>query len=258
MKTEDKAPPVARLDYAKGDLIIKEGDFGISIYEIINGKVGIFVDSEGEEVKVATLGPGMVIGEMSFLASNTTPRSASARALEDSCLEAWHPALLSNAYKQMPDILKRIAGQALKRLVKVNKMVSGLTLSKEATQPGRAQKPSKTWTEKRSSYRKKVSLNCSYRPVKSPEGFNLKGQIKDISRGGVLLVVDRSNLQSCPHVAGDQFVICTHLSPGQEVKLTAKIASVRTGITPVTIAFGMAFTDITSGDQKKLGFFLMP
>jgi hypothetical protein len=258
MKTEEKAPPVTRLNYVEGDLIIKEGDFGISIYEIISGKIGIFVDSEGTEVKVATLGPGMIVGEMSFLSSNTTPRSASARALEDSCLEAWHPAMLSNAYKQMPDILKRITGQALKRLVRVNKMVSGLTLNKETTPPGQAQEPSKIWKEKRSSYRKEVSLNCTYRPAKSAEGFKLNGRIENISRGGVLMVVNRTNLTSCPHVIGDQFVINTAFSPGQEVEMIAKIASQREGNTAATIAFGMAFTDMTSGDQKKLGFFLMP
>ncbi len=258
MKPEEKTPSVARLNYADGDLIIKEGDFGISIYEIISGKIGIFVDSEGTQIKVATRGPGMIVGEMSFLSSNTTPRSASARALEDSCLEAWHPAMLSNDYKQMPDILKRITGQALKRLVRVNKMVSGLTLNKESTKPDRAQKPSQTWEEKRSSYRKKVSLNCSYRPVQSPESFKLKGRIDNISRGGLLLLVGRANLSSCPHVAGDKFVIKTAFSPGQEVEMTAKIVSVREGKTAATMAFGMAFTDIASGDQKKLGFFLMP
>jgi len=258
MKHEEKTPPVSRLNYAEGDLIIKEGDFGISIYEIISGKIGIFVDSEGTEVKVATLGPGMIVGEMSFLSSNTTPRSASARALEDSCLEAWHPAMLSNAYKQMPDILKHITGQALKRLVRVNKMVSGLTLNKEPTKPSPAKKPSQTWKEKRSAYRKKVNLNCTYRPVKSPESFKLNGRIDDISRGGLFLVVNRTNLSTCPHVTGDKFVIHTAFSPGQEVEMTAKIASVREAKTAATIGLGMAFTDMTSGDQKKLGFFLMP
>lgn len=258
MKTDEKTPPVTRLNYANGDLIIKEGDFGISIYEIISGKIGIFVDSEGTEIKVATLGPGKIVGEMSFLSSNTTPRSASARALEDSCLEAWHPAMLSNAYKEMPDILKRITGLALKRLVRVNKMVSGLTLDKEPTKPGQAQEPSKTWKEKRSSYRKEVNLNCIYRPVKSAESFKLKGRIDNISRGGVLMVVNRANLSSCPHVAGDEFIIRTAFSPGQEVEMIAKIASLREGKTAATMAFGMVFTDMTSGDQKKLGFFLMP
>ncbi|MGD9384645.1 MAG: hypothetical protein PVH55_11395 [Desulfobacterales bacterium] len=54
-KTKEKIPPVLELSYSKGDLIIKAGDHGISIYEVISGKVGIFVESGGAETRVAIL-----------------------------------------------------------------------------------------------------------------------------------------------------------------------------------------------------------
>ena len=106
MKTEEKIPPVVRLQYASGDLVTKEGDFGLSIYEIISGKVGIYVDSSGTEIQVATLGPGMIIGEMSFLKGTSSPRTASARALEDCCLEAWHPNMISAVYSFLSALFK--------------------------------------------------------------------------------------------------------------------------------------------------------
>ena len=93
-KTEGKIPPAVQLRYAKGDLIIKEGDYGISIYEVISGKVGIFIDAEKTEVMVAAKGPGTIFGEMTFLGGVNIPRSASARALEDCHLEAWHSTLI--------------------------------------------------------------------------------------------------------------------------------------------------------------------
>jgi hypothetical protein len=35
MTEKKKIPPVVHLSYSKGDLIIKEGDYGISIYKIL-------------------------------------------------------------------------------------------------------------------------------------------------------------------------------------------------------------------------------
>jgi len=79
------------LRYEKGELIIKQGDYGISIYKILSGKVGIFRTYEGAEVPLATLESGGIIGEMAFLNKDKDVRSASARALEDTELEVWHP-----------------------------------------------------------------------------------------------------------------------------------------------------------------------
>lgn len=37
MSNRKKLPPITRLKYHKGDLVIKEGDYGTSIYKIISG-----------------------------------------------------------------------------------------------------------------------------------------------------------------------------------------------------------------------------
>ncbi len=258
MKTEGKIPPVVRLQYVSGDLIIKEGDFGLSIYEIISGKVGIFVDSSGTEIQVATLGPGMIIGEMSFLAGTSSPRSASARALEDCCLEAWHPNMITTAYKQMPTILRLITGQSLKSLVRVNKMVSGFNSIKRRAEVEQVQGSSDPWSSKRSFYRKEFDKECVYRPVNSPKNLKLFGRIKDISRGGMQMDVKTSNSLDYSHVPGDEFLVSVYLKPGQQVNMTAKIVKLQKGETSGTISMGMTFTHMTQEDQKKLGFFLMP
>ena len=56
-ENNSKTPPVMRLSYRKGDLIIKEGDYGVSIYKIIEGSVVVFRESDGQEIPLSTLGP---------------------------------------------------------------------------------------------------------------------------------------------------------------------------------------------------------
>lgn len=258
MTTEEKIPPVVRLEYVSGDLIIKEGDFGLSIYEIISGKVGIFVDSSGTEIQVATLGPGMIIGEMSFVTGTLSPRSTSARALEDCCLEAWHPNMITTAYKQMPTILGLIAGQSLKSLGRMNKMVSGFSSKKRQDEIEQVQESSDRLSTRRSFYRKEFDKECVYRPVNSPKSLKLIGRIKNISRGGMQMVANTSNSLDYTHVPGDKFFVSVYLKPGQLVNMTAKIVKLQKGDSAGTISMGMAFTHMTQEDQKRLGFFLMP
>jgi len=256
-KTEGKIPPAAQLRYAKGDLIIKEGDYGISIYEVISGKAGIFIDAENTEVMVAAKGPGTIIGEMAFLGGANIPRSASARALEDCHLEAWHSTLLLTDYRKMPPILGLITDKALKRLRRINKMVSGLSLKEMQDEDSKVQDSSDPWEKKRSSFRKACNLGCIYRPKKDPETRELFGRAMDISKGGIQLVVKTSNSLKCSHVPGDEFSINIRLSPGQELNTTTKIVNISKGRTAATIGLGMTFTHMTRADQNKLGFFLL-
>jgi CRP-like cAMP-binding protein len=59
-------PPIVRLSYRKGDLIIKEGDYGVSIYKILEGKAVVLQESEGREIPLTTLGIGDIFGERTF------------------------------------------------------------------------------------------------------------------------------------------------------------------------------------------------
>jgi hypothetical protein len=240
-KTEGKIPPAVQLRYAKGDLIIKEGDYGISIYEIFSGKVGIFIDAESAEVMVAAKGPGDIFGEMVFLGGVNIPRSASARALEDCHLEAWSSTLLLT----------------LNRLGRINKAISRLGLKEMEADKGKAQDSSKTWGGKRVSFRKKCNLGCVYRPKTDPQEGELYGRAMDISKGGMKLVVKTSNSLKFSHVPGDKFFIKINLTPDYELNTTTKIVNIEKGQTAATIHLGMVFTHMNQEDQKKLGFFLL-
>ena len=126
--------PVITLKYRKGDLIIKEGDYGVSIYKIIKGKVSIYKESGDKEIALATLGPGEIFGEIAFLNRAGEIRSASGRAIENAVLEVWHPSMLSKEYKEMPPILKYVADQISARLIRMNKLVVQLTTQEQKRQ----------------------------------------------------------------------------------------------------------------------------
>lgn len=65
--------------YKDGQVIIKEGGYGVGTYVILSGQVEIFRKIGGGKVRIALLEKGDYFGEMSFL--DRQPRSASAMAV---------------------------------------------------------------------------------------------------------------------------------------------------------------------------------
>ena len=251
-----KLPPVLRLLYRKGDLIIKQGDYGISIYKIIKGKVRIVRESGGKEVTLAILGPGEVIGEMSFFNKSVEPRSASARAMTDVEVEVWHPTRLTMEYEQMPAVIKFIADKMLSRLRKTNNLIGKLGAKLEES---KAQKrPYETGASGRRFYRKQVDLECSYRPINAPPGIRFSGKIKDISLAGIGMEVNRNGRSNVMHDLGELLHVSTVLPNKREVEFIAKIVHTRDGQRPGKLFLGMAYVDMSEDAKKKIGFFLMP
>ncbi len=67
-----------------GQQLFSEGEAGQKAYVIKEGQIEIYKTSEGRNIQLAIRQPGEVIGELSLL--ETTPRSASGKALADSLL----------------------------------------------------------------------------------------------------------------------------------------------------------------------------
>ncbi|MDQ1333882.1 MAG: antitoxin HigA [Thermodesulfobacteriota bacterium] len=63
----------------------------------------IFSESGDKEITLSILGPGKIFGEIAFLNKAGETRSASARALEETELEVWHPSMLSGEYHEAAD-----------------------------------------------------------------------------------------------------------------------------------------------------------
>ena len=67
--------------FSSGDVLCRQGEEGQSMYFIVNGRVQISVQKQGESrpTVLNTLGPGQHFGEMSML--NRSPRTATATAI---------------------------------------------------------------------------------------------------------------------------------------------------------------------------------
>lgn len=252
----ENGPQANILKYRKGEQIIKQGDYGISIYIILRGKVEIFRESEGKQIPLAVLGPGDTIGEMAFLNRKAEVRSASARAMEASELEVWHPALLARKYEDVPPVLKVMIGQALGRLTKMNKLLERLNLSlfeaRETAEPEPARR------ESRGFYRKNVEMECFYVPTKPANGFqgSLSGRIKNISMTGVRMEISSKNLSLAPHGLGESFQMDMVLPNRQPLKATGKVVSMNKH--NGRILLGMSFLDLQEHYRKTLWFFMLP
>ena len=254
--TNETAPPIVRLQYREGDLIVKEGNYGVSCYKVIKGKVSVFRESGGEEISLATLGPGSIFGEMVFLNRGKEARSESVRAIEDSEVEAWHLSRLSQEYTQMPPIIKYIADQILTRSLRMEKLlVQWATKELEKKENREKAKP---LISQRRYYRKQVDLDCHYRPAGSSQKVHLVGRIKDISMGGIGLEIMAKNATDFSHSEGDVFVVNTVLPNDKNLEFEAKIMAVNKGEAPGTFLLGMSITEMSAGARKMLGFFLMP
>lgn len=72
-----------RIHYGSGDTVFRQGDDGDTVYLLVRGKLDVLlsVGDSGRRMRVSTLGPGAVFGEMAWL--DPMPRSATIEAIED-------------------------------------------------------------------------------------------------------------------------------------------------------------------------------
>ena len=88
-----------------GEIIIREGDPGRSIYVILDGQVRVFTrDHHGEELELALLGIGQFFGEMSFLTGK--PRSGSVSAQDTSVIVELSYTSMRRVVKEHPTVKK--------------------------------------------------------------------------------------------------------------------------------------------------------
>ncbi len=66
-------------DYKDGELIVRQGEMGNCMFVIQAGKVEIFRESDGQEIRLRVAGPNEFFGEMALVENDV--RSANVRAL---------------------------------------------------------------------------------------------------------------------------------------------------------------------------------
>ncbi len=256
-KSKELFLPSVLLKYEPGELIVKEGDYGISIYQVIEGKVEIFIKHEGEEMFISTLGPGEIIGEMIFLTGYKTRRSASVRAVEKTVLESWHPSRIKEEFDAMPFIVKHITNQTVNHLIRLDSMISDVSKRKAQKKEKAQPKATPDRAYQNRTLRKEILMDCRYRPVESPEKVRMWGRVKNISKGGLRVDIRKMNALDYSHAPGDEFIALAYLPNGKEIEVRAKIANARILEDKRTLAIGMQFLEIDKSSETVLGFFLL-
>jgi CRP-like cAMP-binding protein len=248
------------LKYKQGDLIMKEGDYGISLYRILSGKAKIFKEVRNEEILLAEVGEDAVLGETSFLHRDHEPLPMSVRALEDCELEVWHLSRIRDEYKNASPLLQQILNTTLIRLMRMNKAFDKISpkLQRPAEKKEKIANGKKPAATQRLYFRKKLDVQCTYRPLNSPS-MRLDGQIRDVSLGGIGIEIDAKNLANAPHEPGKIFYVDTVLPNGKGMHGAAKIVRLeKDGQNPDRYWLGMEYTHMSEEDNRNLGIFLMP
>jgi CRP/FNR family cyclic AMP-dependent transcriptional regulator len=103
----------------RGQVLFAEGDASDALYVVQRGRVAVLLTSpRGDELVLAVLGPGDALGELSVL--DGRPRSATARALEDS-------ELVAVPSRALRALLARSPGLALSWALEMSATVRRLT-----------------------------------------------------------------------------------------------------------------------------------
>jgi CRP-like cAMP-binding protein len=93
-----------------GTTIFRAGDLGEMMYVVLDGIVNILV----HETRIATVGPGGMIGEMALI--NKQPRSATARAATDCALLPVDAEEFAAMQQQMPGLTIEVLARLSERL----------------------------------------------------------------------------------------------------------------------------------------------
>jgi CRP-like cAMP-binding protein len=89
-------------------MLINAGDTDATLFAVEQGHADIVALRDGKPVVVATVGPGDVLGEISFL--DDSPRTTSVRAgAEGVFVRAWDKRSLSEALAFDPQLLAKFA-----------------------------------------------------------------------------------------------------------------------------------------------------
>jgi CRP-like cAMP-binding protein len=102
----------------KGSLIFRQGDAGDQMFLIGDGRVRLFLESEGHQKDVGVLGPGDFFGELALL--RDAPRSATAEAVEDTTLLPISRDVFAMLVQDDLDTVFRMMSNLGERLARTN------------------------------------------------------------------------------------------------------------------------------------------
>ena len=108
--------------YRSGEAVFRQGDVPEYLYIVEKGEVDIILPARGEELVLASFQPGSFFGEMAVFDSQ--PRSATARASEDSSLICLPLRPIASMLDQHSDAARRFMSVIIQRLRAADELLS--------------------------------------------------------------------------------------------------------------------------------------
>ena len=125
MRLEDfLAQNLQTKNFQKGTKIFTKGDQADLAYFVIEGRIEVFEEYNGEEALVATLGPGDILGEMALLRFDKY--TLSSRAAEDAKVHVITPGVLHDEIQKSSPLVQAILGILIDRLHDANETLINL------------------------------------------------------------------------------------------------------------------------------------
>ena len=111
------------VSYDQGQIIVREGDPGEALYLIRQGQVEVFTTRDGENIQLATLGPGACFGEVALLSGRS--RTATVITAEPCTLLCFYRNRIEDiliAYPKVRKLLESmVLGRARDTIEKINR-----------------------------------------------------------------------------------------------------------------------------------------
>ena len=131
---------MAEKQFNKGDVIFREGEYGTTMYRILDGAVAIYANyGESGEQKLTELKAGDFFGEMAVI--EAFPRSATAVAASEVHVDEMGKESLSEYFKAEPDMILKIMRHISGRLRELTGDYREVCATIAEMEPGGAKKP---------------------------------------------------------------------------------------------------------------------
>jgi small-conductance mechanosensitive channel/CRP-like cAMP-binding protein len=104
---ERLAAAMRRHEFTAGEVIVRQGAPGDSLYVVQRGEIGVRVEQGGSTAEMATLGPGQIFGEMSLLTG--APRTATCVARSEATCWVIDRAAFEPVLLERPEIAEHFS-----------------------------------------------------------------------------------------------------------------------------------------------------
>jgi len=108
-----------KVNFSKNTVLFQEGDPGGDLYFLKKGLIEIYQVRDDEEISLTQIGPGEVIGSLTFLTEEK--RFASARALSDVETEVVYKKNVTGLIKSIPTWLETVIKDFVLRIQNMNR-----------------------------------------------------------------------------------------------------------------------------------------